>query len=267
MILNQFDPAREALFNPRDVMSPIPGFPKTLVTCFAHNLIEYAIEKYPSEIAGYQHTCNGATPVYRVRFGDCELGLTMTLVGAATAVAQYEELFAMGAERIVVFGACGVLDGSIASCGIILPDRAVRDEGTSYHYAPAADEIPVNEAYLPFLREFLDSMHVRYTVGKVWTTDAIYRETREKVARRRAEGCVCVDMECAAFAALSQFRGKPILQFFYAADNLDCEQWDKRSLANHESLDEKHAIVELSFLIAAALDRDDFESGSDSKSC
>lgn len=77
MVLNQFDPAREALFNACDVVSPIPGFPKTLVTCFAHNLIEYAVEKYPSEIVDYQRTCNEDTPIYRVRFGDCELGLTM----------------------------------------------------------------------------------------------------------------------------------------------------------------------------------------------
>lgn len=251
MILEQFDSCREALFNPGDIYSPIPGFPKTLVTCFAHNLVEYASQKYPTEIVGYHGSCNGKFPIYRVQFGDCELGLTITLVGAAAAVAQYEELFAMGAERIIVFGTCGVLDRSIASCEIILPDRAVRDEGTSYHYAPASDEIAVNESSLPFLREFLDSMNVRYTLGKVWTTDAIYRETREKITLRKAQGCVCVDMECSALAALSQFRSKPILQFFYAADNLDCEQWDKRSLANHEALDEKYAIVDLALLLAS----------------
>ena len=160
----------------------------------------------------------------------------------------------MGAERIVVFGTCGVLDRSIASCGIILPDRAVRDEGTSYHYAPASDEIAVNAKALPAMRAFFDFANVDYTVGKVWTTDAIYRETREKVARRKAEGCVCVDMECSAFAALSQFRNKPIAQFFYAADNLDSEKWDARSLGNHESVDEKYAIVELALALAAKLD-------------
>lgn len=254
MILNQFDPAQNAVFDPHHVVKPLPGMPKTIVTCFAHNLIEYAASRYPSEIIGNHTTCNGATPIHRLRFNDRDLALTMTYVGASVAVAEYEELFAMGAERIVVFGTCGVLDCSIASCGIILPDRAVRDEGTSYHYAPASDEIAVNAKALPAMRAFFDFANVDYTVGKVWTTDAIYRETREKVARRKAEGCACVDMECSAFAALSQFRNKPIAQFFYAADNLDSEKWDARSLGNHESVDEKYAIVELALALAAKLD-------------
>ena len=63
-----------------------------------------------------------------------------------------------------------------------------------------------------------------------------------------------MDMECSAFAALSQFRNKPIAQFFYAADNLDSEKWDARSLGNPESVDEKYAIVELALALAAKLD-------------
>lgn len=254
MITESFDPSQSAVFDPQHVVSPNPEMPKTVVTCFAHNLIEYAAEHYSAEIIGHLHDANGATPIYRLRFADRDLALTMTSVGASIAAAGYEELFAIGAERIVVFGTCGVLDRAIAACGIILPDCAVRDEGTSYHYAPASDEIAVNVSTLPAMRAFFDSARVNYTCGKVWTTDAIYRETRDHVARRKAQGCVCVDMECAAFAALSQFRNKPIAQFFYAADNLDCEAWDKRSLGNFDSIDEKYAIVDLALALGAHLD-------------
>ena len=98
-------------------------------------------------------------------------------VGAPASVGMLEDVFMMGVEKVVVFGTCGVLDKSIEDCSIIIPNLAVRDEGTSYHYAPAADEIEVNEAYMDVFTEMLDELHVNYTVGKTWTTDAIYRET------------------------------------------------------------------------------------------
>ena len=71
----------------------------------------------------------------------------------------------------------------------------------------------------------------------------MYRETREKAARRKAAGCICVDMECASVAAAAQFRGKEALQFFYAADNLDSAEWDERSLSNFANLEEKDRIA------------------------
>ena len=71
----------------------------------------------------------------------------------------------------------------------------------------------------------------------------MYRETREKTARRKASGCICVDMECASVAAAAQFRGKEALHFFYAADNLDAEAWDERSLSNDAKLEEKDRIA------------------------
>ena len=99
----------------------------------------------------------------------------------------------------------------------------------------------------------LDDLGCPYTVGKTWTTDAFYRETRDKVKRRRAEGCVCVDMECASVAAMAAFRGKDVLQFFYAADNLSSEQWDKRSLANEDRLAQKDGVAYLALEIAAKI--------------
>ncbi len=91
---------------------------------------------------------------------------------------------------------------------------------------------------------------MRYTLGKAWTTDAMYRETRDKVARRKAAGCVCVDMECSALAALAQFRRKEIFQFFYAGDNLDAENWDARSLSASARVEEKDRVAQLAIELA-----------------
>ena len=124
------------------------------------------------------------------------------------------------------FGAAGVLDRNIPLNSFILPTAAVRDEGLSYHYLPPAEEVALDAACAAACREALESLGLPYTQGKTWTTDAFYRETRGKMERRKAQGCVSVEMECAALAAVAQFRGLRFAQFFYTTDNLDGPVWD-----------------------------------------
>lgn len=116
---------------------------------------------------------------------------------------------------------------------------------------------------MEMLTRLLDKMHVTYTVGKVWTTDAFYRETVEKVKRRKMQGCICVDMECSANAAVAQFRDRNLIQFFYAADNLDAEEWDIRSLHNCDKLEEKDRIAAIALEIALQSERWQKEGNSD----
>ena len=84
-----------------------------------------------------------------------------------------------------------MLDKNIEDCSIIIPNAAVRDEGLSYHYAPPSDEIEVNLKYISEFTALLDEVKCSYRIGKTWTTDAIYRETRKKMERRRRQGCLC----------------------------------------------------------------------------
>ena len=156
-------------------------------------------------------------------------------------------------KKLVLFGTCGVLDETIKETSIIVPQMAIRDEGTSYHYLPASDEIEVNVGLHDFLTSFLTDKGISHTVGKVWTTDGIYRETAEKLYKRKKAGAICVDMECSAVAALANFRKISICHFFYAADHLSEEAWDMRNLANHADLDEKDKVANLAIQIALAL--------------
>ena len=75
----------------------------------------------------------------------------------------------------------------------------------------------------------------------------------EKVKRRRQQGCICVDMECSANAAVAKFREKDLIQFFYAADNLDAEEWDVRSLSNNSKLEEKDRIAAIALELAVRI--------------
>lgn len=254
MKLTEYDNNHRAVINPDDVVKPVDKCPKTVITCFAHDLVEYAAKTYECSVVTRLYTATGAIPLYQTKLNGQSIGIFMSLVGAPAAVSQYEELFALGVENIVVFGCCGVLDGTIDDCSIIIPDRAVRDEGTSFHYLPAGDEVKVNQKSFQTVIDFFDSKGLKYTVGKVWTTDGIYRETRDKVRRRKEEGCICVDMECSAVSALAQFRDKNIAQFFYAADNLDQEDWDQRSLRNDKKFDVKTKILELALCLAAKIE-------------
>ena len=107
-----------------------------------------------------------------------------------------------------------------------VPTAAYRDEGTSYHYAPAADWIAVKNAGT--VAAFMEEVGLPYVLGKTWTTDAFYRETRGNFERRKADGCVSVEMECAAAQAMCDFYGLQLYAFFTGGDQLDAPKWDAR---------------------------------------
>lgn len=250
MILDAFDPDPRAVINPEDTVTRPAGFPRIAVSCFSHVTMGRLTQALDAEQIACIHVANLSIPLYRARYHGLDVALFTSYVGAPGCVSVLEDLFAMGARQVVLFGTCGVLDASIADLSIIIPDRAVRDEGTSYHYAPASDEIEVNPRHRADFIDILNRHGCSYTVGKVWTNDAIYRETHEKVRRRRESGCVCVDMECSAVAALAAFRDRDVFHFFYAADHLAEEAWNPRSLSNSSCLGEKDRIALLAMELA-----------------
>ena len=255
MVLEEFDETVNSTFDPYEVENVVEGFPKVGVTCFSKKLFDQLVDKFNGIEIALNSNGNGKLPIYKINYEGHELALFMSRVGAPACIVQYEELFAMGLEKMVVFGTCGALDRSIDDLAIIIPNSAVRDEGTSYHYMKSSREVVVNPKYQEEFIKLLNEHDYSYIVGKAWTIDAPYRETRSKVAQRKNEGCICVDMECSAIAALAKFRNKEIFQFFYAADNLDSAKWDQRSLGNSEKLSDKEMIGLLAIKFAVSLNK------------
>ena len=245
MILADFDETINSTFDPFEVENVIPNFPTIGITCFSKKLMDRYIESFNGTIIAEISNANGRVPVYKINYKGKEIALFMSRVGASACTVAYEEVLAMGLEKLIMFGTCGVLDRRIDDLAIIIPTSAVRDEGTSYHYAKASDEIEVNQKYKKEFESILKEKNISYVEGKAWTIDAPYRETRSKVLKRKEQGCICVDMECSAMAAVAQFRNKELFQFFYAADNLDSSKWDQRSLGNNDKLSEKEKIIYL----------------------
>lgn len=250
MILEEFDPNKHAVIDPDMVHDRIPGFPRTIISIFSRHLFNRLIDFLGGEQIDSYNDVDGEWPVYRVSYRDKQFAFVKARGGAPACAGSFEDVLAMGGERIILLGNCGVLDKSIEDCSIIIPRMAIRDEVTSYHYAPPSDTIEVNKKYVPEFKSVCDEFGYPYIEGTTWTTDAFYRETPGKIARRKSQGAICVEMECAAVQAMCDFRGVDFFQFLYAGDNLDYSSWDPRSLHGNVRLSDKEKIAMLAFELA-----------------
>ena len=220
-----------ALFGPADTTKPVEHFPELCVSTFSGSIIHKFASLNQTEVIASLGTANGSVPVYRLRHRGREIAFYLSLVGAPACVAGFEEIVAMGAKKFVLFGSCGVLDDAKTRGNIIVPTAAVRDEGTSYPYAPPAPEIEADQRSVAVLEQVLNDLKCPYVKGKTWTSDAIYRETIPVIGERRSEGCLAVEMECASMMAAARYRGIPFIQFLYGADSLSADGWEIRDLA------------------------------------
>lgn len=248
MLLEEFDESKTAVINPEMLIRKNPDFPDVSVSCFSHELFHRMLEFFEdAAVIGAVHSADGKLPVYAVTYKGERFAFFRSFVGEPACIGNYEDILAMGSKRLILFGNCGVLDKNIEDCGIIIPTRALRDEGCSYHYALPGDSIDVNLKYRDLFKEVLADFGYPYVEGTTWTTDAAYRETRKKVEKRKAQGALCVEMECAGMQAMCNFRETEFFQFFYAGDNLDHSTWDPRSISGSVRLDDKSKIALLAF--------------------
>ena len=241
-----------ALFTPVDTTRKIEGFPEICVSTFSENIIKkFASMKNVEKIAEL-YTANGALPVYKMRYKNQEIAFYLSRVGAPACVSGFEEIVAMGAKKLVLFGSCGVLDDEKVKDHIVIPVSAVRDEGTSYHYIAPSEEIEMEKHVIQLLEDVLNTCGYSYVKGKTWTSDGIYRETLPVIQERKGEGCLVVEMECASMLAVSKYRQIPFVQFLYGADNLSSEKWEIRDLELY-GLTEAEKYMLLAFEIGLVL--------------
>ena len=233
----EFDPDPEAMILPvRPVMRP--DVPEHVVLCFFQDAIEKFIRLHPHEIVRTLRSEDLAVPLYMLQTPGGKVLLVQPRVGAPLAAATMESCIGAGGRKVIACGGCGVLS-DLATGHLIVPTRALRDEGTSYHYAPPARWAQPDAEAVNVIGRTLQQHGLACETGPVWTTDAYYRETPAKVARRREEGCLAVEMECAAFCSVAAFRGVKFAQILYAGDSLAGEQWDHRDWPNQTDTREK----------------------------
>jgi uridine phosphorylase len=246
----EFDSNRTAVIEPSNLIKQI-NIPEHCVISFFREVIEKKKESSDYSQVALIRSETIDIPVYETKMNGKPICLVLGYLGAAGSAGLLEELIALGCRKFMVCGGAGVLQKDVAVGHLVLPYAAVRDEGLSYHYVEPAREIECNKKALEVIETVLNEKGIKYIKAKTWTTDAFYRETKDKVELRKSEGCVTVEMEAAAFYAVSQFREVCLGQILYGGDDLSGDEWDNRFWQSREGIREK--LVDLTMEICLKL--------------
>lgn len=203
--------------------------PKKCVFAFVGDYItEYAMKTNAVKVSEFL-SMTKRYPIYVTKYKGEDITLCEAPVGAAASVQVLDWLIGYGVREVISAGSCGALE-RFEEGTFLVPSKALRDEGTSYHYAPPSRYMVISEAARNAIEKTIIEHGMKYQEVVTWSTDGFFRETREKIAYRKSEGCSVVEMECAALAACSAFRGATWGMILYTADSLaDVDKYDERN--------------------------------------
>lgn len=233
MIQKHAIPILEFDDNPQAVIMPNHEgldlqLPKKCIYAFLEEEIDRFAQEVGAECVGEFVSATKTYPVYVMDYKGEKVCLAQAPVGSAPAAQFMDWLIGYGVEQIISTGTCGVLT-NIEENAFLVPVRALRDEGASYHYVAPSRYIEMQIEAVSAIEQVLEQRGIPYEEVMTWSTDGFYRETAEKVAYRKEEGCAVVEMECAALAAVAQLRGVVWGELLFTADSLaDLDNYDSR---------------------------------------
>jgi len=228
-IINTFDDTSDEILKPCNVIEAVANFPEIVVVTFNEKILNL-VQNMEDAVQISELNGGYPIPIYKIQYKGKSLAAYQTIIGGAGSAGLLEEVIAKGGKKFIFFGSCGTLDKELPAGHLIVPVAAYRDEGTSYHYAPAGDYIEIETAER--VSAILSELNFPHVKGKTWTTDAVYRETKQNMETRKRDGCITVEMECASIMAVSQYRKVQLYQYIYTEDNLDSDLWDPRTMGN-----------------------------------
>ncbi len=224
----EFDTESTAVINPNHENLDLK-LPEKCVFAFLSDYIDEYAAKTGAETVKTYDSATKFFPIYVIHYKGEDIVLCQAPVGAAPATQIMDWLIGYGVRKIISAGSCGALE-HFPEGTFLVPEKALRDEGTSYHYAPPSRYMEINATARKAIEETILDRGLKYREVLTWSTDGFYRETKEKVAYRKSEGCSVVDMECAALAACAAFRGVTWGMLLYTADSLaDVENHEERN--------------------------------------
>ena len=250
MITDSFDDKSPAIISPASFIPEQKHYADLSIATFSQEIHAEVLKRFPCEQVGELRAANHTKPIWLVKHENLSFVFYLSEIGSAMAATDIIEMnWYTGATRFIMFGSAGALDYEKTKGRYIIPTEAYRDEGMSYHYAPPADYIAVKNA--DFVKRVFDDNALPCVSGRVWTTDAFYRETRAHVEARKSEGCIAVDMEIAGAQAVCDFHGFELYYFLQAGDVVDQPDYTPDGLheANH-SLDKLFIALKLAKRIA-----------------
>lgn len=249
MIHNTLDLESEPMLTPELLYGRQEKICDICVITFSEAAINWALEHLECSRAAIIRSANGDRPIYLTDVNGAAIAFYLTYMSSPEAAGCLEEARCLiGADRYIMFGACGSLDNGITRGKIIVPDYAYRDEGLSYHYLAPEEYIKIENA--DKVADFMKRKGIPCVVGKTWTTDAIFRETKNKVERLRREGCIAVEMECSAMQSVCSFYGLQFYSFLFAGDYFEPGEWKKGDLGGGPEMDLQVRSMQIAFKLA-----------------
>lgn len=245
MITDSFDSKTAPIISPSSFYGAQKHICDVCMITFSKIVFENMIQNFSCEKIAEIGACNGNVPIYALTYGDTKVAFYLSGIGSTVAATDVIDAnWLTGATKFIMFGSAGSLNQRVTEGKYVIPTAAYRDEGMSYHYAAPADYIEVPGAET--VSQIFDFLNIPYVKGKVWTTDAFYRETRGLMEKRVREGCLAVEMELAGVQAVCTFHGFELYDFLMTGDVLDQPEYSYAGLhyANH-SLDKSYLALEL----------------------
>ena len=223
----EFDTEQAAVISPAHENLDL-NLPTKCVFAFLGEYIDEYASRADTKQVSFFVSATKNYPIYVTKYKGEEIVLCQAPVGAAAATQILDWLIGYGVCEIISAGSCGALE-QLDESVFLVPRKALRDEGTSYHYAPPSRFIEINERAKKAIEKTIMEHNMKYQEVTTWSTDGFYRETKEKVAYRKSEGCSVVEMECSALAACAAFRNVIWGMILYTADSLaDVDRYDER---------------------------------------
>jgi len=224
--LLEFDQGQAEKVKPADIVAG--AIPDRVVLSFFADVIDDRCGEGKARVVHELRWEGIVSKVFAVETRRGSVAVVHPGVGAPLAAGILEELIALGGRYFVACGAAGSLVPGQEMGRIVVPVSAVRDEGTSYHYLSASRFVEADPLALDVVITNLSRHGLEHTTGPTWTTDAPFRETADRVERRRQEGCLVVEMEAAALMAVAAHRGVRLAYYLYAGDDVSASEWEPR---------------------------------------
>ncbi len=198
--------------------------PDGIIFCYSKTLMDYATNAYSTSIVK-----NYPGDVYLLNKTGNKAGIIGNFgFGAPIVVTILEEFIALGVKRFISIGIAGTLQKNLRVGDLIVCEKAIRDEGTSYHYLKPSKYAYASKELTSSIKKALDMRGRKYSVGTSWTTDAPYRETFTETRKYQEEGVMTVEMEASALFAVAQYRGVHMGAVFTVSDSIAEFQWSPK---------------------------------------
>lgn len=245
MIIDSFDIKSEVIITPSSFFGEKNKVCDIAIATFSREIYPAVLERFPNEQIGELRAANRIKPLHLLTVNNQKIVFYLSEIGATLSGTDIVEInWKTGAEKFILFGSAGSLDKEKTAGKYVIPSEAYRDEGMSYHYAPPKDYIQIKNADV--IENVFKTLELPYVKGRVWTTDALYRETRNLVEIRKSEGCIAVEMELAGMQAVCDFYNIELYDFLVTGDVVDQLDYTPDGLheANH-NLDKFYVALKL----------------------